>query len=146
MIVIGCRKLKPAHRVPQEPEPEPPPPPPPPPAKAAKKEKEVAAEEAPRERKKPGPKPKGDVPKKKKTTSDSAALAGGGEEAASMATERPRLAALFTDPAALEAELKRRWTSIKKSAKSAPTAGKVATPAAGKGAAGIVQRTGCVGG
>ena len=93
------------------------------------------------EKKKPGPKPKGDVPKKKKkkATSDSAALAGGGEEAAFMAAERPRLAALFTDPAALEAELKRRWTSIKKSAKSAPTAGKGATPAAGKGAAGIVK-------
>ena len=94
------------------------------------------------DKKKPGPKPKGgDVPKKKKkATSDSAALAdGGGEEAAFMAAERPRLAALFTDPAALEAELKRRWTSIKKSAKSAPTAGKGATPAAGKGGAGIVK-------
>jgi len=84
------------------------------------------------EKKKPGPKPKGDVPKKKKkATSDSAALAGGGEEAAFMAAERPRLAALFTDPTALEAELKRRWTSIKKSAKSPPAAGKGATPAAG---------------
>ena len=48
-----------------------------------------------------------------------------------MAAERPRLAALFTDPTALEAELKRRWTSIKKSAKSPPAAGKGATPAAG---------------
>eukprot|EP00966_Prymnesium_polylepis_P104809 2427977-Prymnesium_polylepis.1 len=48
-----------------------------------------------------------------------------------MAAERPRLAALFTDPTLLEAELKRRWTSIKKSAKSPPAAGKSAGNGAG---------------
>ena len=84
------------------------------------------------EKKKPGPKPKGDVPKKeKKATSDSGALAAGGDEAAFMAAERPRLIAQgITDPTALENELKRRWTSIKKSAKSTPAAaGKGATKA-----------------
>ena len=85
------------------------------------------------EKKKPGPKPKGDVPKEKKSTSGLATAvsrpAAGGEEAAFMASERPCLIAQgITDPAALDAELKRRWTSVKKSKKSASPA-----PVAGSG-------------
>ena len=81
------------------------------------------------DKKKPGPKPKGDVPKKKKEKATSGLkTATDGEEAAFVAAERPRIIAQgIIDPTAIEDELKRRWTSIKKSKQTATAA------ASGKG-------------